>query len=76
MAALDRISLASNLGISPDVIRRIASEAIWRWYDEHKNEEILKISLWFIHKTYYIEDLTHLPIGGNIIERIAGPRSP
>lgn len=75
MAALDRVDVlaGSNLpSVAPSIIKRIAGKAIWDWFDEHKGEVLVERKVLFFSIKLTIGDLVN--IGGNIIERIAGPR--
>lgn len=65
MAAVDRVDNLMNTAdaASKPIVKDIMNRAVWAWYEEHKDEVLIKKYIFTIR----IRDVRFL------IERIAGP---
>lgn len=53
MAVLDEISVDGQTS----AILSFVAKAFWDWFDNHQDQKVKTIKIWFISKTVYVRDL-------------------
>lgn len=66
MTALDRVNVA-GFGINKDIVRQMMNQAVWAWFNDHKDDVIFTKKVFFFSVTLRVRDIRL------VIERIAGP---
>ena len=63
MAVIDEVSTAARDGIGDDVLdwfRSVTAVKMWEWYDEHRDEVIFEVGVWFLKYRVRIRDVKQL----------------
>jgi hypothetical protein len=67
MSALNEIDVNKLHGLTGLQLRFAIGTEFWNWYNLHKNDAVVQINVWLIHKTFRVCDVRSL------FERLFGP---
>jgi len=60
MAAIDRVKIPGVVGVMVDIARNATANEMWKWYDEHKDDVITTVKVWFINIKIHVHELRPL----------------
>jgi len=60
MAYIDQIQISGITSGVVNIARRSFAVELWKWYEEHRNDKITAIKVWFINVKIHVRDVRPL----------------